>query len=139
MQHKSVRCVICGLEALVALTAIGGGLAMLFGLDRFPAEWLEGTLFPDYTLPALILAVVVGGSALFSAIVIWRRQELGVLAAMAAGLVLAGYIFIEVIVLKQAPPGPTVMEQIYFVTGLAVFWLATYLWMAEYRQAEAQK
>jgi hypothetical protein len=136
MQHKLVRLIICGLEALVALTAIGGGIAMLVGLDSFPPEWLAGTPFTDYTIPALILAAVVGGSALVTAVAILRRHEAGVLAAMAAGLVLAGYIFVEVVLLKQVPPGPTVMEQIYFVTGLAVFWLATYLWMAEYRQTE---
>ncbi len=136
MQHKFVRFIICALEALVALTAIGGGLAMLVGLDSFPLEWLKDTPFPDYTVPALILAAVVGGSALVTAITILLRREFGVLFAMAAGLVLAGYIFVEVVLLKQVPPGPTPMEQIYFVAGLVVFWLATFLWMTEYRQTD---
>jgi hypothetical protein len=46
---------------------------------------------------------------------------------------MVGYIAVEVVTLKQVPPGPTWVEGLYFGLGLVVFGLATYLWMAEDR------
>jgi hypothetical protein len=42
------------LEAFIALSAIGGGIAMLVGADKSPVEWLRNTPFSDYTIPALL-------------------------------------------------------------------------------------
>ncbi len=109
---------LCG---FVALTAIGGGIAMLVGADRFPAEWLKGTLFPDYMLLALVLAVVVGGSALVAAVTAFTRRASAAPASMVAGLLLVGYILVEVAVLKQVPPGPTPIEWMYLALGLVIF------------------
>jgi len=58
---------ICGAilfvaSVFVAFTAIGGGVTLATGMDKFPAEWLTGTPFRSYLIPGLILAVVVGGS-----------------------------------------------------------------------------
>ncbi len=39
--------------------------------------------------------------------------------------------YIVVLILKQAPPGPTLIEGMYFGLGLAIFGLAAYLWRAE--------
>ena len=134
MQHKKTRITIGIIAGFIALTAIGGGIAILTGVDPFPPEWLVGTPFPDYTMPALILSVVVGGSALVAAIFIFMRGNKGILAAMAAGIIMMGYIIVEVIILKQVPPGPTGIEMMYFGLGLLLFSLAAYLWNAEVRQ-----
>lgn len=131
MKHKFVRIIIVGLAGFIALTAIGGGVAMLMGLDSFPLEWLEGTPFRSYTIPALLLAGVVGGSALAAAVLVWRGGRAGVVAAVAAGLIMAGYIVVEVLILKQVPPGPTMIEILYFVLGLTIFVLGVYLWGRE--------
>ena len=133
MKHRRVRIAIGVLAAFIALTAIGGGIAMLVGADQFPLEWLRDTPFSDYTIPALVLAIVVGGSSLIAAVTVFTGRKVGVLASMAAGLIMAGYIVVEVVTLKQVPPGPTLIEGVYFVLGLVIFGLATYLWMAEYR------
>jgi hypothetical protein len=57
-----IRITIGLLTGFIALTAIGGGIALLIGIEgeRFPLEWLQGTPFTDYTIPALLLALVVG-------------------------------------------------------------------------------
>ncbi len=47
--------------AFIALTAIGGGVAILVGLDKFPLEWLHITPFKNYTIPAFILVIGRGG------------------------------------------------------------------------------
>jgi hypothetical protein len=133
MHHKPIRIVIAVLTSFIALTAIGGGVAILTGADPFPPAWLAGTPFTDYTIPALLLAIVVGGSALLAALLVLRPGRAGILATLAAGLIMAGYIVGEVLILKQTPPGPTWIEIIYFGLGLTIFALGVYLWLAEAR------
>jgi hypothetical protein len=50
---------------LVALTALSSGITLLVGAEaeRSPIAWLRGAPFTDYTIPALPLILVVGGSA----------------------------------------------------------------------------
>src|SRR5438552_3341820 len=73
MKHKLVRIVIGVPEAFIALSTIGGGIALLAGTyqdgvlleaggrAQFPLEWLQNTPFSDYSIPALILTIGVGG------------------------------------------------------------------------------
>ena len=136
MKHKKTRITIGFIAGFIALTAIGGGIAILTGVDPFPPEWLAGTPFPDYTIPALLLSVVVGGSALVATIAIFMRGNKGILAAMIAGAIMMGYIIVEVLILKQVPPGPTGIEIFYFVLGLLLLGLGGYLWNVEARKGE---
>jgi hypothetical protein len=141
MKHKLVRIVIGGLEALIALSAIGGGIALLAGTSQdgvlieagggtqFPLEWLRNTPFGDYTLPALILLIGVGGSSLSACVLVWTSHRVGVLASAAAGLIMAGYIVGEVVMLRQ---GISWMEGLYFGLGLLTASLASSLWVDEY-------
>lgn len=120
-----IQILIALLTGFVALTAVGGGIAILVGLEaeRFPLEWLQDTPFNDYTIPALILAIVVGGSSLMACITVLKRKPIGGLLTIAAGLFLVDFITVEVLILKQVPPGPTVFELIYFGFGLAMLGL----------------
>jgi hypothetical protein len=131
MKHKGARLAICVLGAFIALTAIWGGIAILTGVDQFPLEWLRNTPFTNFTIPAFVLAIVVGGSSLIAAVTVFTGREVGVLMSMAAGLVMAGWIVVEVVTINA--PKPTWIEGLYFGLGLVVFGLAAYLWMAEYR------
>ena len=134
MKYPKTHIAIAILTGFIALTAIGGGIALLVGVeaDRFPLEWLQGTPFKDYTIPALLLAIGVGGSSLVASITTVTGRKVSAIAAMSAGLTLVGYIVVEVLILKQVPPGPTVIEYIYFGLGLAIFGLAAYSWLGEY-------
>lgn len=134
MRDKIIRIIIGVLSAFIALTAIGGGIAMLTGADRFPVEWLQGTPFADYTLPALVLTVVVGGSALLAALLIFMQRAWGVRVAIAAGVLLIGFVGVEVLILKQTPPGPTWIEMMYWILGAVVAGLAAFLWWKEKRR-----
>jgi hypothetical protein len=57
---NAVRVVLIIVDAVVAVTAVGGGIVLAAGLEggRFPARWLKGTPFSSYLVPGLILAVV---------------------------------------------------------------------------------
>jgi len=136
MKYKGLRIVIGVLTVFIALTAIGGGIALLRGAEasRIPIEWLDGTPFKDYTIPALLLAIAVGGSSLVACVTILTGRNAGTPASMLAGLIMMGYVVVEALILKQVPPGPTPIEYLYFGLGLAICLLAAYIWLAEYRQ-----
>jgi hypothetical protein len=100
-------------------------------------EYLQGTPCSDYTIPGLILLIVVGGRFLFAAATILAGREVGVLASALAGLILIGFEVVEASiiaryakVLSNAVPQQIIMT----VLGLACFGLAAYLWMTEYRK-----
>ncbi len=99
MKHQRVRIAIGVLAACIALTAIGGGIAMLGSADQFPTDWLRNTPFSDYTIPTVVLAIVVGGSSLITAVTVFTGRKVGVLASVAAGLILVGYELVEVLTL----------------------------------------
>lgn len=130
MKHKNVRIAISVLAAFIALSAIGGGVAMLVGAIQFPLEWLRNTPFPDYAIPALVLAIVVGGSSLLAAVTVFTGREVGVLASAGAGLIMAGYEVVEVVTIKHV----YWLQGVYFGLGLVIFGLAAYLWMTEDRR-----
>lgn len=111
MKPQLARLVIGVLEVLIALSAIAGGIALLAGTyqdgvlieaggkARFPLEWLQHTPFSDYTIPALILTIGVGGSSLLGAVLVWTFPKAGILASVVAGLIMAGFILVEMLML----------------------------------------
>lgn len=133
MKYKGIRIAISLITGFIALTAIGGGIALLSGAEgsRFPLEWLQGTPFKDYTIPALLLTFAVGGSALLSCIAMFRNLKNSSILSLAAGSIMVGFIFIEEVILKQIPPGPTLTEILYFILGFAILVLSSFLWLQE--------
>jgi len=116
---------ICGVtlfvaSVFVALTAVGGGITLAAGVDKFPAGWLIGTLFSSYLIPGLILAVVVGGSAVVAAAAVLRRSDAGALTSMLAGAILLGWLVGERVILPPAAFSPQFwwLEAIYIAAGL---------------------
>jgi hypothetical protein len=107
--------------------------------DSFPASLngLQGSLFVDYTVPALSLMVIVGGSMLFAAATILTGREIGVLASAFAGLAMMIFEIVEVAVVDRMGGSElviaVVLQAFYFALGLAIFVLSSFLWMTEYR------
>lgn len=123
MNARLLRITIGLLAGFVTLSAVGGGVAMLTGIEQFPLDWLESTYFPSYTLPAHVLAIIVGGTSLIALVATLRDHPLSGSFAVIAGFILMGFITIEVIILEQQPPGPTPTEVFYFVIGAIMFLL----------------
>ena len=107
------------------------GLGIVIRVIRFPLEQLQGTPFSDYTIPGLILAIVVGGSLLVAAVTVFVQRELAVLCSVAAGLIFVGWIIGAVMLLG---PFALAWQILFLVWGLTIFGLASYLWMSEYRE-----
>ena len=140
MKHKAIRIILAVIEAIIGLGAIAGGIAILTGaFDQwFSLEWLQGTPFSDYTIPGLVLLIVIGGGMLLAAITIFIQQEWAVLYSAAMGLIMIGFEVFEVIIIDRNAgaiiPSTLVQQALMAGLGLVIFALASYLWMSEYRQ-----
>lgn len=117
MSIRFARWLLVVADAFVAITAIAGGIELLVAGDvRFSRSLLTGTRFSDFVVPGLILAMVVGGSAAVAAGLLVLRHN--VFASGIAGVVLAGWICGEALMLNQ--PHPTWIEGFYFCLGVAM-------------------
>jgi len=95
----AIRYSLGSLLTFGALNAIGGGYYGLSGAEGVPTEWLEGSPFSDYFIPSLILLVVVGGSFVIAAIVVFAGLRIARVASLAAGLVVLGWLVAQVAII----------------------------------------
>jgi hypothetical protein len=95
----AIRYSLGSLLAFGALNAIGGGYYGLSGAAGVPTAWLEGSPFSDYFIPSLILLVVVGGSFLTAAILVFAGMHIARVAALTAGLVVLGWLAAQVAII----------------------------------------
>ncbi len=131
MKHQVVRITLFVLECLAVLGVVDFGLGLLLGVVRFPLGPLQATPFSDYTIPSLILLIVVGGSLLLAAVTILVQREFAVWCSVAAGLIFAGWFIGALIVLGALALAWLIP---FLVWGLTILGLAAYLWMSEYRE-----
>jgi hypothetical protein len=138
-KHRGGRVALFVIEAVIGLSAVLGGAQLLRGdfLNDVPLSWLAGTPFSDYMIPGLVLAIVVGGSALLAAATLSIDREWALLPSVLAGPLLVGYLFVEAISIDSKAGNallPVLAAQLlYFVLGVAVSGLAGFLWVGEYR------
>lgn len=124
---NSWRIVLVALAGFVAATAIAGGVMLATGGEgtRFPPALLTSTPFSDYFVPGLLLALVVGGSALVATLACLRDARFGARASVLSGLVLMGWIAGEVLLLPS-PETRSWVEAAYFGIGLLAATLGHY-------------
>jgi hypothetical protein len=138
MKQKRIRLALVVLEVFVALGAVAGGIGLLTGAIPASLNGLQGSPFVDYTIPALSLMVIVGGSMFFAAATILTGREMGVLASAFAGLAMMIFEIVEVAVIDHIGGSAlviaVVLQSFYFALGLAIFVLSSSLWTSEYRR-----
>jgi hypothetical protein len=100
--RNAIPAAVAVLDAFVALTAIGGGIALATGREqkRFSTSMLAGTPFSTYLIPGLLLAGVVGGTSLVATVLSLRSPRAGAAASIVAGVSLMGWICGEVRILR---------------------------------------
>jgi peptidoglycan/LPS O-acetylase OafA/YrhL len=118
------------IEALVGLSALGGGYGLLSDAEGLGLEesWLEGSPFEDYTIPGLFLLTVMGGGGVLAALLTWRRSPLAAPAAVVMGGVLVVWLIVETASIGFQGWQQTVFLFIYGVCALALIVLGARQW-----------
>jgi hypothetical protein len=130
MRHLASRGVLAVLTAFLALTTILGATLVV---PTLPREWLEGSVFGDYTIPALALAFV-GGLSLVAFGAAVRRPEVAGGVAVAAGLSMVAFEAVEIWVVgfslvEYGADEPFAWLQIvYIAAGLLTAAVGLWLW-----------
>jgi hypothetical protein len=110
------------LEGVIALNAVGGAVYGLAGAEGVPREWLDGTPFRSYAIPSLILLVTVGGGMALAWSLMLVDSSWAPEAAIAAGLILVGWIVVQVGVIVP-DGGFSWLQPTMLAAGLLVSWL----------------
>ncbi len=123
MHRWSPFSVLFGLNLFLGLTAVGGGVAIVAGWINVPLSSLAGSPFSDYTVPAILLATVVGCLALLAA---WAARVRIARITVPLSAVAGGAIIIFEIV-EWSIIGFAWLQAAYIGVGVAI--VATAMWM----------
>jgi hypothetical protein len=136
MGEKTIRIAVVVVNLFAALSAFAGALGLVVGYMNIPLDVLRGTPFADFTVPALLLGFVVGGSALVAALIalfgprriaLFEPLRFDALASAVAGCIMVGWMTIEVALIGLG----SWLQLTYFVVGLLMIGLAGLLQWAE--------
>lgn len=91
------------LLGFVAMSSTFSGLLLIMQSDgsvlNLSTSLLSGTPFPDFSIPGLLLSVVVGGIHLVAIVQNMKHAVSRYNWAMAAGLVLASWIIVQMLLI----------------------------------------
>jgi hypothetical protein len=102
--HRRTRIALIAVTGFSALNAIAGGIGLVVNGLGIPEEDLAGTPFDRFTVPGLVLAVVVGGSMLTALVAVLQRAPRAGHVAMVAGAVMLGWIVVQVLMISGGRP-----------------------------------
>jgi hypothetical protein len=134
MSNWNTRAALGLLDAFLALTALFGALTVV---PNLPHDWIAGSIFPDYTVPALGLGVLVGGSAVIAVAALIFRPKLGAAAAMLSAVMILGFEVVEIATVGFSPltygvSSPQSWLQVaYIALGVVIALIGAGLWRAE--------
>ncbi|HEX9038805.1 MAG TPA: hypothetical protein VF808_17620 [Ktedonobacterales bacterium] len=135
--ERGIRITVVTVNLFAALSAFAGALGLVVGYMNIPLSVLSTTPFADFTIPALLLGFVVGGSALAAALIalfgprfsVFGAWRFDALAAWIAGCIMVGWMLIEIAMIGMA----IWVQTLYLVVGLVMMGLAIWLQWAEWR------
>ncbi len=140
--RREAQFMLFATEMFVALTSIACGVGLALGVIQFPLAFLRGSQFSDYTLPGLVMALVIGGSALIAAAELLSGSRVGIALAALAGLILLAFEVAEITFIDQNTGGWLLLvvafQAAYTVLGLTMLGLAVRLWIPERRRQPAR-
>jgi hypothetical protein len=110
------------LQALVAVTAIAGGAALVLSalnpelatVLSPPTTYLEGSPFSSYLVPGLLLAIVVGGTQAAAFLLGVTRSDLSLLGGATAAIALLIWVFVQMMFIPFS-----FLQALYFGVGIA--------------------
>ena len=118
-----IRIILMVLEILIGVNALGGGIYALSGAKSVSREWLQGSPFQTYTVPGLVLLVVVSGSMFAAAGMLLAEASRARSMSLLAGIILVAWIVTQVTVIGRRHR----LQDVFAVVGLAVVILSLFL------------
>jgi uncharacterized membrane protein len=109
-------------QALVAVTAVAGGIALILGATVPslasvlvpPNEYLVGSPFASYLVPGILLAALLGGIHVIAFVTTLRRTPGYRFIAAATGFAMLIWVFVQMMFIPFSP-----LQALYFALGLA--------------------
>jgi hypothetical protein len=136
MGERNIRIAVIVVNLFAALSAFTGALGLVIGYMDIPLSALRTTPFADFSVPAMLLGFVVGGSALAAALIelfgphriaSFEPLRFDALAAAVAGCIMVGWMTIELAMIGL----DTWVQALYLVVGLLMIGLAGLLQWTE--------
>ena len=119
-----------GLEILLGIGAIAGGLALIAGphgeIIPLPLSLLAGSPFADYLVPGAILFTILGLGPLGAAILAWRRHPAAPFLAFAVGCALLIWLAVQIATIgysNDPPLQPVYLGLGFVITLVGVAWM----------------
>lgn len=81
---------------LLALNAFGGGYYAMAGAEDVPVEWLKGSPFSSYFIPGLFLFIIIGGWALFAAILVFLKTKFAAKASLISRFMVLLWLVVQI-------------------------------------------
>ena len=128
---RRARLVVAGAAGVVGVGALYGGVRLLVdaGALGVKESWLEGTPFPDYRVPGVVLLTVIGGGMLVTALAAVRQSRYAGIAALAMGVALVVWGVVETLTIGYQGAGQLVLLAVFVVAPalplLVIGWRAT--------------
>lgn len=124
MSERATRVTLVAIDLFLAVSAVVGAIGLVVGFMNIPLSVLQGTPFADFTVPALLLGIVVGGSALAAAaIAVFGPRRYETLASAGAGCIAVGWMIVEVALIGLG----SWLQPLYLAVGLVIIGLALLL------------
>ena len=128
MSEKRVRMAVVAIDLFEAVSAFVGAVGRVVGFMNIPVTVLSGTPFTNFTVPALLLGALVGGSALVAGIIAMvGPRQFDALASAAAGCITVGWLAVEIAMIGLG----SWAQVVWLLVGFAMIGLAALLWQVE--------
>jgi len=136
MSEKQIRVAVVAIDLFEAASAFLGAVGLVVGFMNIPVSILTTTPFTDFTVPAVLLGFVVGGSALVAAIIAALAiRPFDALSSAAAGCITVGWLTSEIGMIGLG----SWAQVVWWLVGLVMIILAVLLWLAEPHAARVSR
>jgi len=120
MLARVARALLIALTGFLAITAAGGGAALVLGFNCPPVALLAGTPFTSYVIPGLCLLVLVGGLALAALAAVLQSRRQAPYVTMAVGFAILIFEFVEILAIGSPKGIARTLQLLYVTVGLAI-------------------
>jgi hypothetical protein len=102
---------------VVGVGALYGGTRLLVDAEALGlrTSWLDGTPFPDYRVPAVLLIAVIGGGMLVTALAVLLGSRFSRLAAFAMGVILLVWGVVETLAIGYQGVGQLLLVGVFVI------------------------